>query len=133
MLVRWFKVLIHILALRVCCGCHLVWLYLLMRHGSHTTSGLRQTCSEFPAITKSTPANHVAEILQLQHSINTSTNPVGCHMSNFIRQNEVNMANEPLKVEKPLLESSSEIDKLQCITNTQHSPDTKITVSSSFN
>ena len=33
-------------------------------------------------------------------------------MSNFIRQNEVNMANEPLKVEKPLLESSSEIDKL---------------------
>ena len=40
----------------------------------------------------------------------------------------VNMANEPLKVEKPLLESSSEIDKLQCITNTEHSPDTKITV-----
>ena len=25
-------------------------------------------------------------------------------MSNFIRQNEVNTANEPLKVEKPLLE-----------------------------
>ena len=49
-------------------------------------------------------------------------------MSNFIRQNEVNMANEPLKVEKPLLESSSEMDKLQCITNTEHSPDTKITV-----
>ena len=37
-------------------------------------------------------------------------------MSNFIRQNKVNMANEPLKVEKPLLESSSEMDKLQCIT-----------------
>ena len=33
-------------------------------------------------------------------------------MSKFIRQNEVNMANEPLKVEKPLLESSSEMDKL---------------------
>ena len=49
-------------------------------------------------------------------------------MSNFIRQNEFNMANEPLKVEKPLLESSSEMDKLQCITNTEHSPDTKITV-----
>ena len=46
----------------------------------------------------------------------------------FIRQNEVNMANEPLKVEKPLLEKSSEMDKLQCITNTEHSPDTKITV-----
>ena len=29
--------------------------------------------------------------------------------SNLIRQIEVNMANEPLKVEKPLLESSSEI------------------------
>ena len=33
-------------------------------------------------------------------------------MSNFICQNEVNMANEPLKVEQPLLESSSGIDKL---------------------
>ena len=31
-------------------------------------------------------------------------------MSNFIRQNEVNMANEPLKVQQPLLESSSEMD-----------------------
>ena len=49
-------------------------------------------------------------------------------MPNFIRQNEVNMANEPLKVGKPLLESSSEMDKFQCITNTEHSPDTKITV-----
>ena len=48
-------------------------------------------------------------------------------MSNFIRQNEVKMANKPLKVEKPLLESLSEIDKLQCITNTERSPDTKIT------
>ena len=33
-------------------------------------------------------------------------------MSNFICQNEVNMATEPLKVEQPLLQSSSEIDKL---------------------
>ena len=33
-------------------------------------------------------------------------------MSTFICQNEVNMANEHLKVEQPLLESSSEIDKL---------------------
>ena len=38
------------------------------------------------------------------------------------------MANEPLNVEKTLLESSSEMNKLQCKTNTQHSPDTKITV-----
>ena len=79
----------------------------------------------FPAVTKTTPANYVSEILQPQHSIITSTNPEGCHMSNFIRQNEVNMANEPLKVEKPLLESSSEF---KCITNIEHSPDTKITV-----
>ena len=49
-------------------------------------------------------------------------------MSNFIRQNEVNMANEPLKVQQPLLESSSEMDKLRCITNTAHSPVTKTTV-----
>ena len=33
-------------------------------------------------------------------------------MCNYIRQNEVKMTDEPLKVEKPLLESSSEIDKL---------------------
>ena len=33
-------------------------------------------------------------------------------MSNFICQNEVNMANEPLKVEQPLLESSNEMHKL---------------------
>ena len=49
-------------------------------------------------------------------------------MSNFIRQNEVNMANELLKVQQPLLESSSEMDKLRCITNTAHSPVTKTTV-----
>ena len=43
-------------------------------------------------------------------------------MSNFLRQNEVNMANKPLKVQQPLLESSSEMDKLRCLTNTAHSP-----------
>ena len=43
-------------------------------------------------------------------------------MSNFIRQNEVNIANESLKVEKPLLERSSEMDKLPCITNTPNIP-----------
>ena len=48
-------------------------------------------------------------------------------MSNFIRQNEGNMANEPLRIAKPLLERSSEMDK-PCITNTEHFPDTKITV-----
>ena len=37
--------------------------------------------SEFPAITKTTPANHVPEILQPQHSINTSANPEGCQIS----------------------------------------------------
>ena len=42
-------------------------------------------------------------------------------MSNFIRQNEVNKANELLKVQQPLLESPSEMDKLRCITNTAHS------------
>ena len=36
-------------------------------------------------------------------------------MSNFICQNEVNMVNEPLEVEKPVLECSSEMDKLRCI------------------
>ena len=35
-------------------------------------------------------------------------------MSNFICQNEVITADEPLKVEQSLLESSSEIDKLVC-------------------
>ena len=33
-------------------------------------------------------------------------------MFNYIRQNKVNMANEPLNVEQPLLESSKEMDKL---------------------
>ena len=43
-------------------------------------------------------------------------------MSNFIRQNEVNEANEHLKVQQLHLESSREMDKLRCITNTAHSP-----------
>ena len=42
-------------------------------------------------------------------------------MSNYIRQIEVNIANEPLLVEQPLLESSSDMDKLPCKTNTKHS------------
>ena len=67
-------------------------------------------------------------MLQQQHFINTSTNPEGCHMLNFIRQNEVKMSNEPLKVQHPLLENSSEMDKLRCITNTALSPVTKSTV-----
>ena len=78
-----------------------------------------------------TPTNYVAEILQKRHFINTLTNPKGCHMSNFICQNDVNMANEPLKVEQPLLESSSEIDKFG-MTCTKYSPDTKITVMGSI-
>ena len=78
------------------------------------------TYSEFPGITKTTPANHVPEILQPRHFISTSTNPDGSHMSNYIRQIEVNMTNEPLKIEQPLLESSSEMDKLACKTNTKH-------------
>ena len=68
------------------------------------------------------------EILQQQHFINTSTNPEGCHMSNFICQNEVNMANEPLKVEKPVLVCSSEMEKLRCVTDSALSPVTKIIV-----
>ena len=46
-------------------------------------------------------------------------------MSHFIHQNEVNMTKEPLKFQQPLLESSSEIDKLRC---TALSPVTKITL-----
>ena len=84
--------------------------------------------SKFPAITKTTPANHVPEILQPHSFINTSTNPDGSHMYNYIRQIEVDIANEPLKVEQQLLESSGEIDKFPCKTYTKHSPDTKITL-----
>ena len=35
-------------------------------------------------------------------------------MSDYVRQIEVNMTDEHLKVEQPLLESSSEMDKLPC-------------------
>ena len=66
-------------------------------------------------------------ILQQKNFINTSTNSEGRHMSNFICQNEVIKANELLKVQQSLLESSSEMDKLRCITNTAHSPVTKTT------
>ena len=38
------------------------------------------------------------------------------------------MANKLLKVQQPLLESSSEMDKSRCMTNRTHSPVTKITV-----
>ena len=68
------------------------------------------TCSKFPAITKTNPANHLSKILQPHHFINTSTDPDGGHMSNCIRQIKVNMANELLKVEQPLRKSSSEMD-----------------------
>ena len=79
-------------------------------------------------MTKTTSATHLHEILQQQLFINLSTNPDSRHMFNFIRQNEINMANEPVKVEHPLLESSSEMDKLPCLASTEHSPDTKIIV-----
>ena len=49
-------------------------------------------------------------------------------MSNFISQNKVNDANELLKVQQPHLQSSREMDKLQCKTNTAHSPVTITTV-----
>ena len=67
--------------------------------------------SMFPTITKTIPSNHVPEILQPEHFINTSTTSDGGHMSNSTRRVEVNMANEPLKVKQPLLESSSEMTK----------------------
>ena len=56
------------------------------------------TYSKLTTMTKNTSINYVVEILQKQYVIKTSINPEGCHMSNFIGQNEVNMANEPLKV-----------------------------------
>ena len=43
-------------------------------------------------------------------------------------QNEVNEANELLKLQQPHLENSSEMDKLRCITNTAHSSVTITTV-----
>ena len=48
-------------------------------------------------------------------------------MCSCICQKEVNMTNEPLKCEQPLLESSSEIDKFG-MTCTKYSSDTKINV-----
>ena len=66
--------------------------------------------------------------LQQQLFVNTSTNPESCHMSNFIRQNEVNEANELLRLQQPHLECSREMDELRCITNTAHSPVTIATV-----
>ena len=67
--------------------------------------------SKYPAFTKTTPVNHVPEILQQQHFIKTSTTTDGGHMFNYIRQNKVITAGKPLKVEQPHLESSSEINK----------------------
>ena len=49
-------------------------------------------------------------------------------MPNFICQNEVNVANEPLKIQQTLVESSSEMDKVRRMTNTALSPAAKITV-----
>ena len=49
-----------------------------------------------------------------------------CQISS-IKMN-VNMANEPLKVANPVLECSSEIDKLRCITDRALSPVIKIIV-----
>ena len=89
---------------------------------------LRIPSLRIPAITKNTATNYVAEILQQHHFINTATNPRGCHMLNFICQNEVKIVNEPLKVDKPALECSSEMDKLRCITYTAVSLVTKIIV-----
>ena len=68
------------------------------------------TYSKLPANTKNNPANHVPKLLQPHLFINTSTNPDGGHMTIYIRQIKVNMANEPLKVEQPLRKSSSEMD-----------------------
>ena len=48
-------------------------------------------------------------------------------MANFICQNEVNMTNESLKIPQALLERSTELDQLRCITNTTHCPVSKIT------
>ena len=55
-----------------------------------------------------------------------TTQPDGDLMSNYIRQNEINTANQPPQVELPLLESSCGMDKLPCITDTEDSPETKL-------
>ena len=83
---------------------------------------------KFPAMTETIPGNHVSEIFLPYHFIKTSTNLKSGHMSDYIHQNYVNVSNEPIKVEQPILESSSEMDNFPCITITEHSADTKITI-----
>ena len=80
------------------------------------------------AITKTFLANHVFKILQQHPFINTSITPDGGHTANHIRQNDVSVVTEHLKIEKPFIENSSEMDNFPCINNTEHSPDTKVTV-----
>ena len=48
------------------------------------------------------------------------------HMFNYIRQNEVNVANKPLKVEKPHQESSTERDNFTVYKQHRTFPDTKL-------
>ena len=79
-------------------------------------------------MTETIPGNHVSEIFLPYHFIKTSTNLKSGHMSDYIHQNYVNVSNEPIKVEQPILESSSEMDNFPCITITEHSADTKITI-----
>ena len=43
-------------------------------------------------------------------------------MPNFIRQNEVSMANEHPKAQQPLLKSSCEMDKVPCKASIEHYP-----------
>ena len=83
---------------------------------------------KFPAMTKTTPGNLVSEIFLPYHFIKPSTNPKSSHMSDYIHQNYVNVSNEPVKVEQQLLEISSEMDNYPCITITENSSDTKITI-----
>ena len=81
--------------------------------------------SKFLEISKTTPPHHVPEILQRQHFINIFTNADGGHVSNFIRQSpelsQYGKLTSP--IEQSLQESSSEMDKLPCMSNTIHSPD----------
>ena len=87
------------------------------------------TYSELRSNTKTTQANRVLKILSQQHVINTSLNPDSGHKSNFIRRNEVIIANQPLKVQyQQFLGCSSGTDTLPCISNTEHSSVTRITM-----
>ena len=86
------------------------------------------TYSKLTAITKNTPTNYVAEILQKQLFISTSTNPDGCHMSNFYRPKRSQHGKRFFKVQQSLLENSSEMNKLPCFTKTAFSPVTKFFV-----